>query len=166
MIAHSKTQQVRTKADTGKLLQTTLYSTYVHHFFVTTYMFWLRLLQHLNLVLAELPRRMLDCLTCTYLDQLAAFASVEMRQRALRMEFRRSNPLSELSIFHFQRGVDFGLSERLDCTILHRLTLVSCLEMLERTLINFYSEVFRGCMSSVISLLSGMVEPSVPGTVT
>ena len=92
----------------------------------------------------------------SYLDQLAAFATVEMRQRALRMEFSRSNPISELSILHFQRGVDFGLSERLDCTILHRLTLVSCLDMLERTLITFYSEVFRGCMSGVISLLSGM----------
>ena len=92
----------------------------------------------------------------SYLDQLAAFATVEMRQRALRMEFSRSNPISELSILHFQRGVEFGLSERLDCTILHRLTLVSCLEMLERTLITFYSEVFRGCMSGVISILSGM----------
>ena len=92
----------------------------------------------------------------SYLDQSAAFATVEMRQRALRMEFSRSNPISELSILHFQRGVDFGLSESLDCTILHRLTLVSCLEMLERTLITFYSEVFRGCMSGVISLSSGM----------
>ena len=92
----------------------------------------------------------------TYLEHLAAFSSAEMREKALRMEFSRNYPVSGLSILHFQHAADFGAVERSDCTILHRLVLSSCLEMLERTLVTFYSAAYTGCTSNVRLLLSGM----------